>query len=665
MTVFGRQQRLPRRTARERRNAARMSLAGQIGSGLTVNDLGQLDLNINGLTVAGIAAGDYVPFWDITATAANKKITFANFEGTLNHDSLTGYVANEHIDWTGASENLSTSGSGTFGQVIDNGLTASLGVYTDASKQLTSTPPTSGVLGYWSRAGTVLSPSNVGDDISLQFGDLVSEQNPDAVNAIRIKGTSDVDVVIGSMSGFFAVWNVADDTPVFYVNERGDTDIAGDFTTTTGTVTGEQITSIDDITMAGLFANVMAADDTIGLDIDGITNPSTAGGTQFIGKLSREWNGEGSSTISTGLDYDLNDNYKLTGNIFRPSKRTTGMKFAYSIGGDHDATASVGDFAQTDHVGMLVDMTSQGQIITAPKMIQNLAGLKLQVTDASKYFDSDGWIIKNIIGSDIIVSTLGVAEETGTSTRNLYGSKIKVTSTSSFGTINIYGLYIDQATGGNNNYGIWDASGADWVLDGDNQETIIGEGQDVSHYFDGEDWIFTSKNVTANDEVHFTNFDAYVFDNDTFFTGDGSGLPYGSMSQENVPTSVTINTAGTFEIVTGMTGGETNLATFQNSQELKVLKAGRYFISWAVSFNMASGSGQEVEGAIGKGGTEQSPGSSHRTIGTGNDTGSMCGQAILDLAADDLITVMVTNESSTVSVVVEHASLSLVQVGGT
>jgi len=58
------------------------------------------------------------------------------------------------------------SGTGTFGQIIDNGLTANLGVYTNGSKQLTSTPPTSGILGYWNRTGTVLSPSNAGDNIT-------------------------------------------------------------------------------------------------------------------------------------------------------------------------------------------------------------------------------------------------------------------------------------------------------------------------------------------------------------------------------------------------------------------------------------------------------------------------------------------------------------------
>ncbi len=70
----------------------------------------------------------------------------------------------------------------------------------------------------------------VDGNISLEFGDLVSEQNPDGADAIRIKGTDYVDVVIGGMTGLFAVWNVADNTPVFFVNERGDTDIAGDLT---------------------------------------------------------------------------------------------------------------------------------------------------------------------------------------------------------------------------------------------------------------------------------------------------------------------------------------------------------------------------------------------------------------------------------------------------
>ena len=80
--------------------------------------------------------------------------------------------------------------------------------------------------------GSLQQVTDVGNfttnDISLKFGDWISEQNPDAVDAIRIKGTSsDVDVVIGHTSGYFSVWNVADNTAVFYVDNVGNTVITG------------------------------------------------------------------------------------------------------------------------------------------------------------------------------------------------------------------------------------------------------------------------------------------------------------------------------------------------------------------------------------------------------------------------------------------------------
>ncbi len=104
-------------------------------------------------------------------------------------------------------------------------------------------------------------------NISLRYGDLVSEQNPDGADAIRIKGTDYIDIVIGGMTGLFAVWNVADDTPVFFVDERGDTDIAGDLTVTNtsflgtvdfgtntitdGTMTGDWDFTAGDLTTTG------------------------------------------------------------------------------------------------------------------------------------------------------------------------------------------------------------------------------------------------------------------------------------------------------------------------------------------------------------------------------------------------------------------------------
>ena len=76
------------------------------GSGMAIAAT-SLDLDINSLTVATIEAGDSVPFWDITATAANKKTTFANFEAALTHDNLiAGTIASHDTTATGA--NLTT-----------------------------------------------------------------------------------------------------------------------------------------------------------------------------------------------------------------------------------------------------------------------------------------------------------------------------------------------------------------------------------------------------------------------------------------------------------------------------------------------------------------------------------------------------------------------------
>jgi hypothetical protein len=62
-------------------------------------------------TETSIAAGDFLAMVDITDSGSGK-ITFANLEATLNHDSLAGFVGNEHIDHSGVSI---SSGNGLTG----------------------------------------------------------------------------------------------------------------------------------------------------------------------------------------------------------------------------------------------------------------------------------------------------------------------------------------------------------------------------------------------------------------------------------------------------------------------------------------------------------------------------------------------------------------------
>jgi len=67
------------------------------------------DTKITALADAGGAtAADYLYIVD---GATSKHVQFDDFEGSLAHDNLSGFVANEHIDWTNATDNFSTTGT--------------------------------------------------------------------------------------------------------------------------------------------------------------------------------------------------------------------------------------------------------------------------------------------------------------------------------------------------------------------------------------------------------------------------------------------------------------------------------------------------------------------------------------------------------------------------
>jgi len=86
-----------------------VTISGNLGisGGGTLAASRILTLDIVSLTTDTIAAGDWIPFHDLTDTPHQNKITFANFEGTLSHDALADYVVNKHIDWTGAAVGVS------------------------------------------------------------------------------------------------------------------------------------------------------------------------------------------------------------------------------------------------------------------------------------------------------------------------------------------------------------------------------------------------------------------------------------------------------------------------------------------------------------------------------------------------------------------------------
>ncbi len=74
----------------------------------------------NANTTLDIGSEDFTTTGDITATNIAGTITTAT-QAQIDHDSLLNFAANEHIDWTNASDNLVTTGNITTPNITRNG----------------------------------------------------------------------------------------------------------------------------------------------------------------------------------------------------------------------------------------------------------------------------------------------------------------------------------------------------------------------------------------------------------------------------------------------------------------------------------------------------------------------------------------------------------------
>lgn len=177
------------------------------------------------------------------------------------------------------------------GTVNVSGLSASSGVYTDGSKNLTSTAPTSGTIGYWTRSGTTVSPATNTDTVA------VGSSNQLTINSSGTLSTS------GNIST----------TGTGTITSAGTLTASNGFTVTTGAVnitgtsgsialTGFGTTSITSTTATGNVNSLIDNSLTTGT-LQYLS--STATGLTTGGLFAADWS-PGSATTATGDLFSLN-----------------------------------------------------------------------------------------------------------------------------------------------------------------------------------------------------------------------------------------------------------------------------------------------------------------------------------------------------------------------
>lgn len=156
---------------------------------------------------------------------------------------------------------------------------------------------------------------------------------------------------------------------------------------------------------------------------------------------------------------------------------------------------------------------------------------------------------------------------------------------------------------------------------------------------------------------------------DTWWEGEGFGLPYGSCSSVDVGIAWTQASAvqNTWYDISDadMADGQLNLVTHDGSGQLTVTLAGRYLITYTITSEV-SAANVHIETAISVSGTESTFGIGHAHFVTANAEAELSGTAILDLAANATINISIrTTDAGTPNLSVDMLDITLVQVGGT
>ena len=237
---------------------------------------------------------------------------------------------------------------------------------------------------------------------------------------------------------------------------------AGNFNTT-GTIDSGSITSSGSFTMAGLLTNTLAATDTTGMHIDGATNDLTTDATNYIQRLTRDIAISSNNALASyGSSIVLNNAKNFTGSTAASRLlETYGDFIDVTITGTHGGNAGAG-LTENNYAGFN-KLTRSGTVQGTASPVFNNYGSYNEVVDSMSWNTANVVTIKDY-GSYNEVTQSGT-EDAGDMRKTGYAVYAKATG-SADGTSTLYGLFIDSVSGADNNWGIFDNSGADGAISG-------------------------------------------------------------------------------------------------------------------------------------------------------------------------------------------------------
>ena len=341
-----------------------------------------------------------------------------------------------------------------------------------------------------------------------------------------------------------------------YLNLDGEsTDVTnGNFNLTTlKTITAEQLTSTDDITMAGLLTNTLFAEDATGIYIDGTLDPYTGTATNYIQRLTRDITGNISASFTSYGSSKVFDNAKrFTGSVSPDVNMITHGDFKdITVSGVHSGTTS-SDFTENNYASYNQLTRSGTPIVGASAISFNTYGSFNKAIDEIIWNQSGETAVIKDYGSYNEVVQSG-AETQGTMQKTGYAGYFKATGTTD-GTSVLYGVYIDAVSGADTNWGLFDNSGADGAISG---KLRIGSTAAPTVALDVTGAITSTGAISDGAASSFTT--GTTIGNLTLADGsitDSSGAI--SFGNENLTTSGSIISTGGAQTGKFLTGGAGN-----------------------------------------------------------------------------------------------------------